>query len=77
MFNRWQIMEDAKSLEYIEREELEGLKPQEVGTLVLKDFDSAFTFALEDNKWFEVDKKAGTVRSAMASCDVKFIPIVI
>ena len=67
MFNRWQIREDAKSLEYIERERLQGQKPQEVGTLVLKESDSAFTFALEANKWFEVDKKAGTVSAPQHS----------
>ena len=67
LFNRWQITEGAKSLEFIERQRklnpklIDSMKPDEVGTLVLNDFDSGFTFDLGENQWFEVDKKAGTV----------------
>ena len=66
-FNRWQITENEKSLEYIEKQRAENpkllnnAKPYEVGTLVLEDVDTTFTFELEKNQWFDVDKKAGTV----------------
>ena len=66
-FNQWQITENEKSLEYIEKRKadnpklLDNAKPYEVGTLVLEDVDGTFSFELEKNQWFDVDKKAGTV----------------